>query len=165
MWKCSKKKFIYFLLVVSILLSGMCYEEVQADFILMEEMQTDRSAGDNYTMFESPLPGFGKIFSENPQDKGNVSKVEIPEGKIFSPEARTEEIVTRSAAIDSVKSMGKIRQRTGTASLYCSCSRDKIEKFFYDICLERTPDTYSSRVIVEYIHEKDGKKAFVHMLG
>lgn len=35
----TRKKFICLLLAVSMLLSGMCFEEIRADFILVEESQ------------------------------------------------------------------------------------------------------------------------------
>lgn len=166
MQNCNKKKFICLLLAVSMLLSGMCFESVQADFLLMDEPQIEtQSAWDSIINIEERLLGSGNGFDKSFRNQGNSSKMEIPEGKIFCPEVRTEEIVNRSAAVKSVKSTGKIRQNIGGVLLYSNLLKNKPELSSKYSHLERNPQTYSNTIIIRYIHQKDGKKASVHMLG
>lgn len=163
---CNKKKIICLLLAVSMLLSGMCFEKVQADFLLMAETQSETKAiWNNITEMESWLLVPGKVFGKVVQNQENSSRMEIPEGRIFSPEVRTEEIVNRNIAVKSVKSIGKIRQKIGGALLYNCLQKNKSELFLGYSYLERNPQTYSNTVIIRYIHQKDGKKASVYIFG
>lgn len=166
MQDCNKKKFICLLLAVSMLLSGMCFEKVQADFLLMNEPQMETQAvWDSVTNIENRILGLSNTFDKSFQNQGNSSKMEIPESRIFSPEIRTEEIVNRSAAVKSVKSAGKTGQKIGGVVLYSYLLKNKSELSLEYSLLERNSQTYSNTVIIRYIHQKDGKKASVYIFG
>lgn len=148
------------------LLSGMCFEKVQADFLLMNEPQVETQAvWDGMPHIEDWISDSKKVFDKSSQNQGNSSKMEIPDAKLFSPEVRTEEIVNRSAAVKSVKTTGGARQKIGGLLLYNSLFPDKSEISWKKSHLERNPQTYSNTVIIRYIHQKDGKKASVHIFG
>ena len=75
----SRKKFICLLLAVSMLLSGMCFEEIRADFILMEEYQELMQESMEQLMQEARMEELSEEFSEavyemEPEDLEKLKK-------------------------------------------------------------------------------------------
>lgn len=138
MYILNKKKFIYFLLIISILLSGLSYEEIEADFISACVQQ------------ESTL------LPEN--DKENASKLAVSKGEIFSPEIRTEELINRNASAENLKTTQKMRQKADLVLYCCNCFERKSDILQTYFKLGESFENCSSTVIVRYIHRKDGKK-------
>lgn len=138
MYILNKKKLIYFLLIISILLSGLSYEEVEADFI------------STYVQQETTL------LPE--KSKENASKLAVSKGEIFPPEIRTEELINRSASAENLKTTQKMRQKADVVLYCCNCFERKSDRLQTYFKLGESFTNCSSAVIVRYIHRKDGKK-------
>ena len=130
----NKKKFICFLLVIMLLLSGMYYEDIQTDLLSM-----------------------------NSKQEKTASTWNRMEKKVLSPEVRAEEILSQNVNIVSVKSAGSTRQKIGTAILFSNIFEKKHERFFRYSYLEKNSRIYSNEIIVGYMHRKDGKKGSTYI--
>ncbi len=161
----TKKKFICLLLALGMLLSGMCFEEIQADFILMEEYQgqsaeqTGNSVGIEYRTYDGEKKIY-KIF----ETRSFSSTLFAVKERVFSPEARAEEILVRNFAPISVKAVGKERQKTMKSliksSFYAKDSQEFLWYFYPQKCLRFS----NNEAVIQYIHEKDGKKRSIYMM-
>jgi hypothetical protein len=85
----SSRKFICLLLAVGMLLSGMCFEEIRADFILMEEYQeqsaeqTGNSIGIEHRTYDSE-----KMIHNFLQSRKSSSTLFSMKERVFSPDRR-----------------------------------------------------------------------------
>lgn len=162
----SKKKFICFLLAVSMLISGMCFEEVQADFLLMDENNVQSvETYSNSMKIEDRGFDSGKIFHKISQSKELTSTMFSIKERIFSPEVRAEEILVRGIAAVCVKAVRKAKHRLGDSFLQSKVFPKEPGAFFGYSYLERYSQIYSNEIVIGYIHEKDGKKGSVYIVG
>ena len=161
----SRKKFICLLLAVGMLLSGMCFEEIRADFILMEEYQeqsaeqTGNSIGIEHRTYDSE-----KMIHNFLQSRKSSSTLFAMKERVFSPEARTEEILVRNFAPISVKAVGKGRQKTMESFIQSPYYAKNTEEFFWYLYPQKRLRLYNNEAVIRYIHEKDGKKRSVYMI-
>lgn len=161
----TRKKFICLLLAVSMLLSGMCFEEIRADFILMEECQgqsveqTGNSIETEYQTYDSE-----KKICKFSESRNFSSTLFSMKERVFSPEVRTEEILVRTGVPISVKAVGKERHKTMKSliksSFYAKDSQEFLWYFYPQKCLQFS----NNEAVIWYIHEKDGKKRSVYMM-
>lgn len=161
----TKKKFICLLLALGMLLSGMCFEEIQADFILMEECQgqsaeqTSNSRGIKQWTYNSEKKIY-KIFESREFSSTLFSMKE----RVFSPEARTEEILVRVGVPISVKAVGKERQKTIKSLIKSSFYAKDSQEFLWYLYPQKCLRLYNNEAVIRYIHKKDGKKRSVYMI-
>ncbi len=161
----SRKKFICLLLAVGMLLSGMCFEEIRADFILMEEYQ-EQSAELACNSVGTEYPPYGnekQIYKFSQTGKSTSTLFSMKE-RIFSPEARTEEILARNFAPISVKAVGKGRQKTMESLIQSPFYAKNSEEFFWYLYPQKCLRLYNNEAVIRYIHKKDGKKRSVYMI-
>lgn len=161
----TRKKFICLLLAVSMLLSGMCFEEIRADFILVEESQGQsaepigNSIGIEYRTYDSE----NKTYKIS-ESRSFSSTLFAMKERVFSPEARTEEILVRVGVPISVKAVGKERQKTIKSLIKSSFYAKDSQEFLWYLYPQKCLRLYNNEAVIRYIHKKDGKKRSVYMI-
>lgn len=161
----SRKKFICLFLAVGMLLSGMCFEEIRADFIFMEEYQ-EQSAEQtgNFIGIQHRTYGSEKVVYNFLQNRKLSSTLFSMKERVFSPEARTEEILVRNFVPISVKAVSKGRQKTIESFIQSPFYVKNSEEFFWYLYPQKCLRLYNNEAVIRYIHEKDGKKRSVYMI-
>lgn len=161
----SRKKFICLLLAVSMLLSGMGFEEIRADFILMEEYQEQsvEQIGNSIGIKQWTYDSEKKIYKIFEGRKFSSTLFSMKE-RVFSPEARTEEILVRGGVPISVKAVGKERQKTMKSLIKSSLYAKDSQEFLWYLYPQKCLRLYNNEAVIQYIHKKDGKKRSVYMI-
>lgn len=161
----NRKKIICFLLAFSMLLSGMCFESVQADFLCVDQTgETATEVTENISSMKYVPLKIGNISFGTSSEKENSSKIVESTGKIFEPEARAEQILNRNTVTASVKAAGKTRQNVKRITISGLPLQNKSETRLWFLYQEKRHFNDSNTVTISYIHRKDGKKDSVQMI-
>ena len=134
-------------------------------FILMEEYQEQsaeqngNSIGIEHRTYDSE-----KMIHNFLQSRKLSSTLFSMKERVFSPEARTEEILVRNFAPISVKAVGKGRQKTMESFIQSPYYAKNTEEFFWYLYPQKRLRLYNNEAVIRYIHEKDGKKRSVYMI-
>lgn len=162
----NKKKSICFLLIFAMLLSGAFWGSAEADSLIMEQNRWDSVVSEDGAIQPAPsIWNFQKKFYKMEGNRENPSRMQIPKGQSFSPEIRMEELTTRNISVESIKTTGKLRQKTGAVPVRVFDGTIEENILFLYPNTEQNAQIQSNVTIVRYIHQKDGKKEAVHMLG
>ena len=133
----NRKRCISLLIALSVMLSGLLVQNVQADFLLED--------------------GWIDVVHVDETEEQNSSTVEQVTGKFFTPETRTEQIQNRNVITITVKSTGKIRQVARNIAIHSIPDIYKFERWRRPLYQKKYIND-SSKVTIHYIHRKDGKK-------
>lgn len=155
----NRKKFICFLLIFGMLLSGMFGGNAEADNLIKESIQPDTVISEDSSVSMSvSQKDFQNKIGKTAKNRENSSKIRVSKEQNFSPQVRTEELTIRDISAESIKTAGKLRQKTGVLPLYAlDCNTEENRLFLYSDAKQNF-QIHSNIIIVRYIHQKDGKK-------